>query len=144
MELHTKYQKKIEELLLYLEVLLKIIPIPNEMPYNHTWVSKLNFCTPLCIAKIYILLGQNLEMEDEEDDPFNNKYLADLKEGRCILPPGGRESNISRLSELKWRNSMCPPHLKSSYPAETQFSSPRQFKEDDIKVSGFSFFEILF
>lgn len=27
-------------------------------------------------------------MEDEEDDLFNNKYLADLKEGRCIPQAG--------------------------------------------------------
>lgn len=27
-------------------------------------------------------------MEDEEEDMFNNKYLTDLKEGRCLLPAG--------------------------------------------------------
>lgn len=72
-------------------------------------------------------------MEDEEEDLFNNKYLEDLKAGRCISP-SGRESTSSRLSELKWRNSLCPPHLKSSYPAETQFHSPNKFKDDELKV----------
>lgn len=72
-------------------------------------------------------------MEDEDDD-FNNKYLADLKEGRCTVNDTGRESNINRFSELAWRNSMVPPHLKSSYPAELQFVSPTHFKEEDIKV----------
>lgn len=82
-------------------------------------------------------------MEDEDDELFNNKYLADLKEGRCVVP-NGRESNASRLSELKWRNSLCPPHLKSSYPAETQFNSPRQFRDDDLKVGSFRVPKCLF
>lgn len=72
-------------------------------------------------------------MEDEDDD-FNNKYLADLKAGRCLMNDTGRDSNINRFSELAWRNSMVPPHLKSSYPAEMQFVSPTHFKEEEIKV----------
>lgn len=72
-------------------------------------------------------------MEDEDDD-FNNKYLADLKAGRCAIQDAGKESNINRFSELARRNSMVPPHLKSSYPAEMQFASPTHFKEEDIKV----------
>ncbi|KRT79239.1 hypothetical protein AMK59_7508, partial [Oryctes borbonicus] len=72
-------------------------------------------------------LGQNLEMEDE-GELFNNKYLADLKEGHCVIGTAG-DSRSSRVSELVWRNSMCPPHLKSSYPAELQFASPTRFKE---------------
>ncbi|KAJ8934122.1 hypothetical protein NQ314_013581 [Rhamnusium bicolor] len=67
-------------------------------------------------------IGHNIEMEDEDDDLFNNKYLADLKDGRCTLPSTGRDSNVNRFSELAWRNSLVPPHLKSSYPAETQFA----------------------
>ncbi|XP_050296425.1 uncharacterized protein LOC126736214 isoform X2 [Anthonomus grandis grandis] len=78
-------------------------------------------------------IGRNLEMEDEDGDMFNNKYLADLKDGRCITSID-RESNVNRMSELAWRNSMVPPHLKSCYPAETQFVSPSKFKENEIKM----------
>lgn len=70
-------------------------------------------------------------MEDEED-AFNNKYLSDLKEGRCIVD--SNEDPANRMTELMFRNSLCPPHLKSCYPAETQFTTPSRFKEDDIKV----------
>ncbi|KAK5649673.1 hypothetical protein RI129_000702 [Pyrocoelia pectoralis] len=90
-------------------------------------------CKSNTLQAVQPRLGQNLEMEDEEEDLFNNKYLADLKSGKCLLP-SERESNASRLSELKWRNSLCPPHLKSCYPAETQFNSPTQFKENELKL----------
>lgn len=59
-------------------------------------------------------LCSNLKMEDEEGEIFNNTYLTDLKAGRMTSPVfGGRES--VRYSELQQRNSMQPPHLKSSY-----------------------------
>lgn len=90
-----------------------------------------NTTTNVCFC---CLLGHNLKMEDEDDD-FNNKYLSDLKEGKCVLPTEKKANASDRLSELAWRNSMCPPHLKSSYPAELQFVSPSCFKEDEIKVS---------
>ncbi|XP_049820003.1 repetitive organellar protein isoform X2 [Aethina tumida] len=84
------------------------------------------------IASLPIGIGQSLRMEDEEEAMFNNKYLSDLKEGRGFLT--GRESTSSRLSTLAMRNSMVPPHLKSSYPAETQFVSPSHYKDDEIKT----------
>lgn len=79
-------------------------------------------------------MTDGFKMEDEEGEMFNNTYLADMKAGRCMTETSNRDSSVSRLSELQYRNSLCLPHLKSSYPLETQFSSPSQFKEDDLKV----------
>nr|CAD7206252.1 unnamed protein product [Timema douglasi] len=77
-------------------------------------------------------MGSMMLMEEEdEDEVFNSKHLEDLKAGRC--EPHGEQSNKRRLTELQVRNSLCLPHLKSSYPAETQFHLPRDLKEDDIK-----------
>ena len=63
-----------------------------------------------------------------------NKFLiADLKEGRCAVP-GPSVPDFDRISELRMRNSMCRPHLKSSYAVETHFQ-PVTLNEDDIKVT---------
>lgn len=46
-------------------------------------------------------------MEDEEGELFDNTYLDELQRG------SGRESLT--LEEIQRRNSMVPPHLRSSY-----------------------------
>lgn len=51
-------------------------------------------------------------MEDEEGELFNNTYLEELKNGGP-LTANGRESLT--LEEIQRRNSMVPPHLRSSY-----------------------------
>ena len=51
-------------------------------------------------------------MEDEEGELFNNTYLDDLKNGGMFYERG-RESITQ--DELNRRNSMYPPHLRSSY-----------------------------
>ncbi|CAH2042599.1 unnamed protein product, partial [Iphiclides podalirius] len=65
--------------------------------------------------------GRGLHMSDEEGEVFDNRCLRELNTPRA-----------PRLSELRWRNSLCPPHLKSSYPAETQFAPA--LREEDIKA----------
>ncbi|XP_033252854.1 centromere-associated protein E [Drosophila miranda] len=53
--------------------------------------------------------SSNLAMEDEEGEVFNNTYLTDLKLGRVPY--------IS-AEELNYRNSLQPPHLRSTYAAQ--------------------------
>lgn len=84
-------------------------------------------------------------MEDEEGEQFCNTYLDDMLSGRQPSTSSSthnlnyagstnqhRESSSVPLSELKFRNSLLPSHLRSSYAVQytDQFST-----EDDIKVS---------
>lgn len=55
-------------------------------------------------------------MEDEPDEVYNENFLEDMKCGRFSI--NGRES-LSR-EEIERRNSMVPPHLRSSYTAQYQ------------------------
>lgn len=62
-------------------------------------------------------------MEDEEGELFDNTYLDELKGGSVT----GRESLT--FEEIQRRNSMVPPHLRSSYMP--------QFGENEPKVQHF-------
>ncbi|XP_053207374.1 CAP-Gly domain-containing linker protein 1-like [Panonychus citri] len=62
--------------------------------------------------------GRSLPMADEEGEFMDPRNLEDLKSGRCLLPDP--EDPFKRLSILQGRNSLCRPHLKSSYPVEMQ------------------------
>ncbi|XP_047996915.1 nuclear mitotic apparatus protein 1-like [Leguminivora glycinivorella] len=76
--------------------------------------------------------ARGLHMSDEEGEVFDNRFLKELAATpRASLAPG------QRISELKRRNSLVPPHLKSSYPAEMQFAPT--LEEEDIKCASTSF-----
>ncbi|XP_064636793.1 uncharacterized protein LOC135493396 isoform X2 [Lineus longissimus] len=48
-------------------------------------------------------------------------------------PDPGFETEWDRLSELKRRNTLCLPHMRSSYPVETQAREPKKMAEDLMK-----------
>lgn len=56
-------------------------------------------------------------MEDEPDEVFNEHFLEDMKNGGDFSL-SGRDS--LSLDEIQRRNSMVPPHLRSSYMAQYQ------------------------
>ncbi|XP_026837595.1 myosin-11 isoform X2 [Drosophila erecta] len=65
--------------------------------------------------------SSNLAMEDEEGEVFNNTYLTDLKLGRVPAE--------MTAEELIYRNSLQPPHLKSTYAAQYDLGS----QDEDLK-----------
>lgn len=77
------------------------------------------------------LIGKNLQMEDEEGEVFNNTYLTDMKNGDGRFSPSNERDSV-RWSELQTRNSMCLPHMRSTYTAQY---ADQDLREEDIKVS---------
>ena len=72
--------------------------------------------------------GSIFMMDEEAGEMFSNSYLSDLKAGRCTIG-----DNAGRISELARRNTMQPAHLKSTYPAETQFRPEVEFTDDALR-----------
>lgn len=74
----------------------------------------------------------NMRMEDEEGEVFNNTYLADIKMGGSALSLDEQKVDVYTASELQKRNSMCLPHMRSSYTIV--HNSDKHFGEDEIRV----------
>lgn len=82
--------------------------------------------------------------EDEEGEMFNHSCLSDLKQGKVNLSDNNDKIFNERLSELQARNSLCPPHLRSSYAVETNYlPNTSLITEEDIKVNICHLFETI-
>lgn len=77
------------------------------------------------------LAGGNFNMEDEPEELYSEYFLDDLKNGGGISM-AGRDS--LSLDEIKRRNSMVPPHLRSSY--SVQYQDQNINEESIFKVNG--------
>ncbi|KAG8185760.1 hypothetical protein JTE90_000743 [Oedothorax gibbosus] len=63
-------------------------------------------------------------LNDDEEDFLNHSSLALIQNGPLPETPNPKE----RLTELQRRNTLCPPHLQSSYPLEIQNMTPSERK----------------
>ncbi|KAI5736057.1 hypothetical protein M8J77_026055 [Diaphorina citri] len=72
------------------------------------------------------------DTEDEVGEVFDSTFL-DMTVQDATAAFQAADEQLRRISILQSRNSLCPPHLQSSYPGETQTMNPRLPKEDEIR-----------
>ncbi|CAG0878563.1 unnamed protein product [Darwinula stevensoni] len=70
----------------------------------------------------------SLASSSSSSSSFHHRSVPLGTEGR------GHEDTCSRMSELSRRNTLYLPHMKSSYPCETQFIEPTHFTEHELKA----------
>lgn len=75
-------------------------------------------------------VGVTLSPQNKE-----NKFIAEGTGGIFHCEDEPMQLEWGRLGELSRRNTMCPSHLKTSYPVETQRYNPIRFQEDALRAS---------
>lgn len=70
------------------------------------------------------------EIEDEVGEVFDSTFL-DMTVQDAAATFHQADEELRRITILQRCNSLCPPHLQSSYPGETM--NPTLPKEDEIR-----------
>ncbi|XP_065939886.1 golgin subfamily A member 5 isoform X2 [Magallana gigas] len=75
--------------------------------------------------------ADNKQLKHLQANSLTNKVLSGMF--HCEDEP--EEFEWNRLTELQRRNTLCLPHLKTSYPVETQQVKPKKISHDALRQS---------